>query len=144
GAGDAWTFASVTAGIESTYARAAKRMLRFSNKHDDTIAHEWRKEVQRLANQLGTIKDLCPESLPVTLSALSELADLLGTHNDLSVLRTRIGRLPKRTRRIFSDVSKAEQRILRAHALTLGGEIFARSPEAFRRSLLGETPDSVA
>lgn len=145
---DAWTFANVVTGIESTYMRAAEHMDQFSRKNRDAIAHSWRKDVQRLGNQLATIKGLCPGFLPASVNTLAALADLLGEHNDLSVLRARIAArrssLPKDTRLALNDVSKAQQRLLRRQALTIGGEFFAQSPEAFRDSLLGECIDSVA
>ncbi len=143
---EAWTIAAFATGIEASYVRAATELFRFSRKHSDRIGHSWRKEVQCLANQMKILTPLRSEFLAGFLKRLSELAGLLGQHNDLAVLRTRLKarrkKLPKKTHATLLEVVKADQRRLRKAAIKLGDDLFGMSPHDFRSLLLSEFADA--
>lgn len=143
---DVWTVRSMAEGIETTYAAAITGMHRLERKHTDTRAHAWRKSVQRLLHQLGTIEALCPDYLGEPLERLAVLADVLGEHHDAAVLRDRLGRLrnklPKKTRSAVAAAAKSRQRELCQRALALGAELFASTPRSFLESLLGACSDA--
>ena len=143
---EAWTIAAFATGIEASYVRAATELFRFSRKHSDRIGHAWRKEVQCLANQMNILKPLRSEFLARFLKQLSKLAGLLGQHNDLAVLRTRLKarrkKLPNKTHATLLKVVKADQRRLRSAAIELGDDLFGMSPHDFRSLLLCEFADA--
>lgn len=145
---NAWTFTSVATGIEASYVRAATELYRFSRKHTDRIGHAWRKEVQCLRNQLNLIEPLCPDLLSPMLQTLSRLADSLGQHNDLAVLRIRLKarrtRLPEKTLSALREVVRVDQRRLREEAIEVGDDFFGMSPDRFRSLLLSECADARA
>jgi CHAD domain-containing protein len=147
-AGDAWFFARVAAGIEATYTAAAADMQRLSKRHSDKHAHAWRKDVQCLSSQLQIIEVLRPGFRVESMHRISELADALGKHNDLAVLRAELKarrrKLPKKTRAALLEAAKAQQKTLREHAFAIGADLFSQSPDAFRRSLLSEYKDAEA
>jgi CHAD domain-containing protein len=142
---DSWTVAALTTGIEGSYVRAATEFFRFSKKHTDKIGHDWRKEVQCLANQLNIIKPISSEFLARFSTQLKQLAGLLGQHNDLAVLRMRLKarrkKLPKKTHATLKAVVKSDQRRLRRQAIKIGDELFGMSPDDFRGLLLCECTD---
>ena len=142
-----WTLTSIASGIKQTYQRGAIHMERFSQCRSDRLGHSWRKDVQRLGNQLRILRALCPDRLASTLQPLDELSRLLGEHNDLSVLRAlvkrRRKRLPGKTRRALLEVAGAQQTLLRRHALLVGSGVFAFKPKEFRDALIRSACDSV-
>jgi CHAD domain-containing protein len=137
---EAWTFTRIVDGIGITYSAAVSGMKKLERKQSDTRAHEWRKHVQRLAHQLGVIEALCPDFLAPPLQRLAELADVLGEHHDLAVLRARLkterARLPKKTVAAVAAVAKSLQAQFCEQALALGRELFEQSPRDFRAALL--------
>ncbi len=143
---EAWTIAAFATGIEASYVRSATELFRFSRKHSDRIGHDWRKEVQCLANQLKIIEPMHSDFLAGFSERLSTLAGLLGRHNDLAVLRTRLKarreKLPKKTHATLFEVVKADQRRLRRQTIELGDDLFGMSPDEFRSLLLCELTDT--
>lgn len=137
---ETWTFARIADGIEATYSAAAMSMNKFEQANDDKRAHAWRKDVQRLLHQLGMIDSICSDLLGPKMRQLAEIADVLGEHHDLAVLRARLEKrrkkLPRKTARAVAVAAKTQQSELRQRALAIAGDCFAQSPRAFRDSLL--------
>lgn len=137
--GERWTFGNVMAGVELTYAAAADCMSKFSEKPNAEGAHSWRKCVQRLVNQVRIVSTVFPGEQELSTHALRRLANVLGEHNDLAVLRSRLKsmrrELPKKTRETVHEAAKCRQRGLREQALAIGKEAFQQNPKQFRKSL---------
>jgi hypothetical protein len=104
--------------------RARRHFLNTGRKHD---AHEWRKMVQRCANQIKLIETLLPQFAAVRGAKLDTLAEVLGDFNDLTILRRALkskqpglqGTAAKELRRC----AKARQKALKKLALKVGDAI---------------------
>ena len=76
---------SLYAALESSYRECGKRLERYAADGHPEQAHDWRKAVQRFANQLVLFAGLIPDTTDELLPSLHELAGLLGEYQDLSV-----------------------------------------------------------
>lgn len=122
---------SLLGAIERTCHKSVRRLNRFRDRNRQALAHDWRKGVQRYANQLGVLAELCPERAAAELEPLDALAECLGEFNDLTILRAAIedGQIGSsaQSRSALRKLARARQRVLRERALELGESIF-RSP----------------
>lgn len=119
---------SLGASIERTYRKAARLMQRFRERGGRTLAHDWRKSVQRYANQLKLVSDLEPDRAAVEIERLDALAECLGEFNDLTILRAsleagHVGR-DEKSRSTLRKLARARQAVLRQRALELGESAF--------------------
>jgi CHAD domain-containing protein len=118
---------SLGAAVDRACSRAARRMDRFRERKTRRRAHDWRKGVQRYANQIDLMADLMPERA-VELDALDRLAKCLGEYNDLGTLRSALsaGQLvaDAESRTLLARLARARQRILSRRALELGDSVF--------------------
>jgi CHAD domain-containing protein len=124
-------------GIDRAYRRGRREMRRAAADPSGTGMHEWRKRVKDLWYQLRILRDDRPEALAESLEQADRLADLLGAHHDLTVLRgDLLGRdvaVPHRPELVAAIGER--QAALAAQAFELGGRLYARKPKAFRRKL---------
>jgi CHAD domain-containing protein len=131
---DSWEL--VAPGLTAGYRdgrRAMKRVL--ANPSPDNV-HEWRKRAKDLWYQLRIVQDAWPELLGETVSQADELADLLGDHHDLAVLREDLLSRPDLgDPRPFELVIAKRQDELLDRALEIGRRLFAEKPKAFRRRI---------
>jgi CHAD domain-containing protein len=115
---------SLSASVEQTCCRVVRRMEAFRDRNGQGRAHDWRKSVQRYANQLRIVADLWPERADAELGPLDELAKCLGKYNDLTILRAALddGRVgaDAESRSILDELARTRQRVLRERALDLG------------------------
>jgi CHAD domain-containing protein len=104
-------------------------MRRFSKTGRDEAAHDWRKRVQRCANQLRLVEAIVPILTADQLENLSRTAELLGDYNDLTVLRWALqsGRneMNQHSHAAFHNKAKQRQRELRQQVLQSGALIGA-------------------
>jgi CHAD domain-containing protein len=124
-----WSIDRVCRAIDKSYRRTRGPMKRFRRHGAETDAHDWRKGVQRYANQLRLLRSFSPVESRDELESLDKLAKSLGDYNDLTVLRAaaesgwaRAGR--KATAKLIKS-ARSRQRELRDEALSLGTELFA-------------------
>lgn len=131
---DSWQL--VEAGLLRSY-RGARRAMKHS-RADPTAenVHEWRKRTKDLWYQLRILRDAWRPVLGETAEQAHDLADLLGDHHDLAVLREDLS-----SRDLSGDRDAAEgaigrrQQELLASAFEIGERLLAEKPKAFGRRL---------
>ncbi|WP_417310891.1 CHAD domain-containing protein [Devosia sp.] len=139
---DFWPVADITEktlakGVARTY-RAARRGAREAAKDDDgELMHEWRKDAKYHALHLRLLENFAADLLASEIAVASELAELLGQHHDLVMLREALLADPES---LAIDLATApvltaarrRQRELEPRIDSLGGQVFAEKPKALR------------
>ncbi len=124
-------------GTDRAYRRGRREMRRAAADPSGPKMHAWRKRVKELWYQLRILRDHLPGALSASLGQAGELAELLGEHHDLAVLRDDLlGRdtaVPDRAALLAAI--EARQGQLAASAFVLGERLYAPRPKAFRRKL---------
>lgn len=122
--GAAWSDERIRTAIEHEIDAAARDMRRFSKTGRDEAAHDWRKRVQRCANQLRLVEAIVPILTADQLENLNRTAELLGDYNDLTVLRWALrssrNEMNERSHARFHKKAKQQQRKLRQQVLQSG------------------------
>lgn len=128
-ADEGWRVSHLCKGVDQAYGRARRDLSRFRRHRRESDAHDWRKGVQRYANQLRILEAFLPAGTEDRLAALDVLAGCLGIFQDLTVLRAAVesgwARAGQKATRELVESAKARQRSLRRHAVHLGLELFA-------------------
>lgn len=137
-----WTLAdkgaeAFSAGTSKTYKRARKAM-RAARKHDTAQRfHEWRKRVKYHWYHTRLMKRVWPEVMKGYAKEAKQLADLLGDHHDLAVLKDRAPDLLDSdhgdTLELFEALASTRQRELAEEAFVIGGKLFAEETECFSK-----------
>lgn len=122
-------------GLTDTYRRGLEAMQLTAGKPTDTAFHEWRKQAKYHWNQLGLLEAAAENILPSAHKAAGELADLLGLHHDLAVLRGRVdeaaGEFGELDGGFVRAAAKRRQAELETKIGALGRQVYAETPEAF-------------
>jgi CHAD domain-containing protein len=123
-----WRVCHLCKGVDKGYRRARRDLSRFRRHRRESDAHDWRKGVQRYANQLRMLQSFLPAETQDRLAALDDLAGCLGSFQDLTVLRAAVesgwARAGQKATHQLVTAAKARQRRLRKHAVALGLELF--------------------
>lgn len=145
GEAEAWTIrkmdiSTLGKGFERCYGRAIKAAERCRRQPADEIFHDWRKLVKYHSFHLILLKSCLGEGVKEEIERVEHLAEILGHHHDLAVLRhtvaTEPGKLGDELDVAFVDTNAARlQEHLGARAFVLSSEIFARPPRIARSSL---------
>lgn len=124
-------------GIGRAYRRGRREMRRAAADPSGTNMHAWRKRAKDLWYQLRILRDHLPKPLRASLDRADELAEALGDHHDLTLLRDDLlGRdLVVLDRPALVAAIGARQEQLAKRAFELGERLYARRPKAFRRKL---------
>lgn len=132
---DSWEL--VGPGIDSAYRRGRKAMRRAAEEPSGERLHGWRKRVKDLWYHLRILRDALPEHRAAMIDRADELADVLGDHHDLAVLRDDLLRreLPTASQAAPAAAIAERQEELVAIAFELGERLYASKPKAFRREL---------
>lgn len=127
-------------GLTDTYRRGLEAMQRVAAEPSDAGFHEWRKHAKYHWNQLGLLEAAAENILPSAHKAAGELADLLGLHHDLAVLRDRIeadaGQFGEIDAAFVLDAGRRRQGELETEIGALGRQVFAETPKALRARFL--------
>jgi len=128
-AGIEWSDEQIRAAIEQEIENAVRDMQRFSKSGHDEEAHDWRKRVQRCANQLRLVAAMVPVLSADQLENLNHVAEILGDYNDLTILRHALQRsrseFHKKSNTSLRKKAKKHQSHLRKLALESGKSIGA-------------------
>ena len=81
------TPATLVEGLSSTYRRGRHAARAALISLDDEHFHDWRKEAKYYWNQLRLLERAAPDVIAPAARSTGELADLLGLHHDLALLR---------------------------------------------------------
>jgi CHAD domain-containing protein len=132
---DSWKL--VGPGIERAYRRGRREMRCAAESPSGENMHQWRKRAKDLWYHLRILRDARPEALRESLSQADELADALGEHHDLTVLRDDLlsRELPLADRSALVAAIEERQEELAGTAFDLGERLYARKPKAFRRKM---------
>lgn len=123
-------------GIDRTYQRGRRVMKRVQARHGAADVHEWRKRVKDLWYQLRIVSEMWPGLLGETAEQAHELAELLGSHHDLTVLRDDLtARVSLSSKRHILTLIEHRQEELLSAALDLGSRIYAEKNKDFARRL---------
>jgi len=130
-------FDLVSDGLERAYRRGRRGLRAVRDDPTAEAVHEWRKRVKDLWYQLRLLHDAWPAPLKAMAGEAHELSDLLGDHNDLTLLvldaRDRAAEDPG-TERIAS-LAAGRQAELLEQAFAIGDRLYAEKPSQFTRRL---------
>jgi len=122
-------------GLGAAYARGRRAMKRTLADPSAENVHEWRKRAKDLWYQLRIVREAWPGVLGASADQAHELADLLGDHHDLAVLREDLASRDEVKQRAFEALIGRRQEELLGSALELGKRLYAEKPRAFSRRL---------
>ncbi len=124
-------------GIERAYRRGRKRMRRAAAETSAANVHEWRKRAKDLWYHLRILEDATPKNLSDRIDVADRLADALGDHHDLAVLRDDllVRDLPTVKRGALVDAIAQRQEELASVAFELGDRLYEEKPKRFRKQM---------
>ncbi len=124
-------------GIGRARSRGRREMRRAAKDPSGANMHQWRKRAKDLWYHLRILRDARPRALRKSLRWADELADALGDHHDLTVLRDDLLRrdLPLAERPALIAAINERQDDLAASAFELGERLYAKKPKAFRHRM---------
>ncbi len=127
----------VRPGIERAYRRGRKQMRRTAAEPSHANVHEWRKRVKDLWYQLRILEVATPKKLRNRIEVADRLADVLGDHHDLAVLRDDLllRELPGVSRAPLVAAIAQRQRELEGEAFDLGDRLYVEKPKRFRKKM---------
>ena len=136
-----WTFerddfAAIEPDLHRIYRRGRKRLRAACAEPSAENLHDCRKRVKDLWHVSELLRPAQPKRMKRLSRRAHELADLLGDHHDLSVLRVYVEVHPHHfedapTRDALLAVIDRRSDTLRGRALKLGRSVYKRSPKRF-------------
>lgn len=130
-------FPVIRPGLERAYRNGRRGLRAVRADPTDEAVHEWRKRVKDLWYDLRLLRDSWPAALKAAAAEASELADLLGDHNDLAVLmddaREKAPDGPEVE--AIAMLARRRQQELLDEALPIGDRLYAEKPDEFTRRL---------
>lgn len=132
---DADGFNAVAGGLGKTYRRARKGMKAARGGATPEAMHEWRKRVKYHWYHARLLERIWPQKMAPHIAAADELAEMLGDHHDLAVLRGALedAGLSKAVARRLDAAATARMDALADEAFGLGARLLADKPDALIR-----------
>lgn len=132
--------ATLAEGLAVTYRKGLEAMHLVSGNPTDTGFHEWRKHAKYHWNQIGLLEACAEDILPSAHKAVGDLADELGLHHDLAMLRDKLSADPalfgELDLGLVLDAAARRQRELEAAIGVLGRQVFAETPKGIHARFL--------
>jgi CHAD domain-containing protein len=127
-------------GLKRCYADARDALAKCREDPTDDAFHNWRKQVKYHSFHLLLVKKAFGAGHVAEIEQVERLAELLGRHHDLAVLRQTAEQQPERLgegvdARFITINAPILQQQLAARALSLGDTIFVRPPRLVRQTL---------
>jgi CYTH domain-containing protein/CHAD domain-containing protein len=124
-------------GVERAYRRGRKQMRRTAAEPSAANVHQWRKRVKDLWYQLRILEVATPKKLRGRIEVADRLADALGYHHDLAVLRSDLllRDLPTVSRPPLVAVIAQRQQELEEEAFDLGDRLYVEKPKRFGKQM---------
>jgi CHAD domain-containing protein len=134
---DSGSWKLIDAGVLRTYKRGRRAMRGAEAAPNEESFHRWRKRAKDLWYLLRILCPAWPEVLGATADQAHQLADLLGDHHDLAVLRADLTArsLPAEATEALAEAIDGRQGELADAAFELGRRLYAEKPKAFCRRL---------
>jgi CHAD domain-containing protein len=132
---DSWKL--VGPGVERSYRRGRRAMRRAAAEPGGESLHEWRKRAKDLWYHLRILEAALPGPLAGSVELADRLAEALGDHHDLTVLRDDLfaRELPTPRRPVLVEAIEQRRRELAVAAIEHGEALYARKPKAFARRM---------
>lgn len=129
-------FSVMRSGLSRTYTRGQKGMIDSNLTPIPENFHEWRKRVKYLWHQIEILLNVNPEELGELAIHLHSLADILGDHHDLIILKRTVFKYPNEfenesVMRILVEIIGTQQMDLEEKANRLGKHLYDQSAEDF-------------
>jgi CHAD domain-containing protein len=141
----AWTFEqdgfdALSPGLDRIYRRGRKAMRAAREDPSPEHLHEWRKRVKDLWHATQIVRSAQPKRLKRVSRRAHDLADLLGDHHDLHVLRRYATSHPQcfddaTSKRALLAVIDRRSTRLSEKALARGRKLYDRKPKRFVREI---------
>lgn len=131
-------FSALRTGLETTYERGRKAMVKARKSGEAADYHDWRKRAKAHRYQVRALRNLWPEAMNARRAAAGKLGELLGQEHDLAVL----AQLLREDRAAFGDEAAlalfeqliAERREeLQREAKPLARRLYAEKPQALSK-----------
>jgi len=134
---DAIKLATLARGLKQTYRGGRETGAHAEHRRTDDAFHEWRKYAKYHWNQLGLIESCAAETIPSAHRCAGDLADQLGLHHDIAVLRELLQTAPAELGPDIEvafalDAADRRQAEIEEKITTLGRQVFAEQPKAFK------------
>lgn len=127
-------FAALSGGLRTMLKQAGRTMAAAREKPTAETMHEWRKRVKYHWYHARLLRSIWPAAMQAHLAAASELADLLGDHHDLTVLRERLTELPHlHGARSVDKMAAKREKELAEEIFQKGALLLAERPKALAR-----------
>jgi CHAD domain-containing protein len=128
---------TLATGLQRTYRSGRDTRAHATHRRTDEAFHEWRKHAKYHWNQLGLIESCAAETIPSAHKCAGDLADQLGLHHDIAVLRDLLTTSPvdlgPGVDVVFVlDAADRRQNEIEDRIATLGRQVFAEKPKAFK------------
>lgn len=128
-------FDAFAKGLTATLRRARRAMVA---AREDPVAenlHGWRKGVKYHWYHARLLRNIWPGPMDAHIKVASDLADLLGDHHDLSVLRDKLTERPRHYGQpeavhAFARIVSERERAMEKKAFAMGGLLLAERPKA--------------
>jgi CHAD domain-containing protein len=133
--GDEEGFGLLAPGLERSYRRGRRAYHRVLDQPvpDPVEVHEWRKRVKDLWYHLRLLRDAWPAALEGPEKDAHALADLLGDHHDLTVLRAELA--AEGDEAALDAFAERRQEELLAEAIPLARRLYAEKPSRYVKRL---------
>jgi len=134
---DSGAWSLIAPGVLRTYRRGRRAMREAEAEPGEESFHRWRKRAKDLWYLLRILRPSWPELLGPSAEQAHRLADLLGDHHDLAVLREDLaGRhFSAEDSEAFAAAIVGREDELAEAAFELGHRLYAEKPKAFRERL---------
>jgi hypothetical protein len=121
--------------LGETYREARRAMSAALRKRNPLLLHEWRKQTKYHALQTRLMRMLFPEALQDRTGATRELAELLGTVQDIQVVLDGVNEWGDAPEGLV-EALKARRKLLIGEAERKGKKLFAQRPKAWTAATL--------
>lgn len=125
---------TLATGLADTYRRGLDAARHLATHPSDEGFHEWRKHTKYHWNQLGLVEACASNILPSAHKAVGDLAEQLGVHHDLAMLRDMLTAAPGQFGELdigfVHDTVARRQRELEVGIGMLGRQVYAETPKA--------------
>ncbi len=124
----------------ATYGKGRHAMKAALKAGDGKTLHDWRKLVQRHWRQTLLLKDVWPKEAKARIALARLLSEVLGQHNDLTVLHETIltnrivFRSPGDVRMLCRCIEKKQEQLV-SEAASLGGRLYSEKAKPFAKRL---------
>lgn len=127
---------TLATGLAGTYRRGRAAMARAMDRPSDAAFHEWRKQAKYHWSQLKLLEHFAEHVVPGERKVAGALADLLGRHHDLAVLRGMLaddaGQFGGIDAAVVLEAAQRRQRELEDETRALGRQVYAETPRALQ------------